>query len=81
MIYDTDNTRDKFPVKVIADGVEINKVVSVDIDNGIITHYVVDEVGCMAFGEGENEFAKNVIVSSNIQMIDKDGNVFAELKK
>ena len=81
MIYTWDDVKDKAPVKVIADGVEIKRVLSVDIDLGVITHHPADELGVIKLRQGGDGFATEAIRASYIQMIDKDGNVFAELKK
>lgn len=81
MIYDVNNARDNAPVTVISNGKEVKFVTSVDIMRGVIKSVKTDKdysfiVNPIGFVLGER-----VIYSSDIQMIDKDGNVFAELKK
>lgn len=81
MIYDVNNTMDRAPLTVISNGKEVKFVTSVDIMRGVIKSIKTDKdysfiVNPIGFVLGER-----VIYSSDIQMIDKDGNVFAELKK
>lgn len=81
MIYTYDDVKDKIPVMVIADGVKIERVLSVDINLGVIIHCPIGEDGCVKKNEKGDEVANESMRASGIQMIDKYGNVFAELKK